>query len=190
MAAKNEEIIAACIATGATSTQYNTALMEFAVAAGATATALPDALNEAFGLLGYTGTLNERFNQWAAAGYPAPGGGYAYSWTIGQSGTTYGFLSGSYGDLTPTTAPHSDPDPITALRVDASNFVYLAVAGSHSGTNVYMVVEGFNDDSTRAVLVGSTAQWLGISITGLNTYLAGQIGNTLGVNLYDTDPAV
>ena len=187
--AGNQTIIAACQAAGATSTQYNTALMEFAIAAGATAGDLPTALFQAFTILGYTGSLSDMFRQWEVAGYPAPSPAYGYSWTIGQSGTVYGYQSGSYGDLTPTTAPHGDPDPIIAVRSDTFNYMYVVVAGAHGGTTVYAVIEGFNDEATRAVLFGDVSQWFG-TVAGLNTYLAGQIGNTLGLNLYDTDPAV
>jgi hypothetical protein len=70
--AGNETVIAACQAAGATSTQYNTALMEFAVLAGATANDLPTALFQAFTALGYTGSLSDMFRQWEVAGFPGP----------------------------------------------------------------------------------------------------------------------
>lgn len=185
----NETVIASALASGATSTQYNTALMQFAQAAGATADDLPTALYQAFESLGYTGSLSDKYQQWAAAGFPGAST-YGYQWTIGQNSTTYGYdVSPAYGNLDPTTAPHGDPDPIVELRVDVANYMYCVVAGSHGGTQVWAVIEGYNDTSTAIVLNGDVGQWYSGPHAGLNTYLAGQVGNTLGLDLYDTNPA-
>lgn len=191
MAAKNQEIIAAAIAEGATSTQYNTALMEFAIANGATAgQALPDALDTAFTSIGYTGTLQDKFNQWAAAGYPGAAPAYTYQLTVASmAGPYYGYENGVGGALDPTTAPHSDPDPITRMRADSANYFYVGVLGSHAGQSLWLEIEGFNDASTAVSMFGDVNQWY-VTTAGLTTFMSGQVGNTIGVNLHETDPTI
>jgi hypothetical protein len=71
MSLHNEDVIAGCQAGGATSNQYNTALLQWAEARGATAGDMPTAMVQALNGLGYTGALSEMFIKWAADGYPS-----------------------------------------------------------------------------------------------------------------------
>lgn len=180
--ANNNDIITACQAGGATSAQYNTALKEFAVANGGTADDLPTALFQAFTALGYTGSLSDMFYQWEVAGFPG-GSSYTHQWTIGNITGSYGYKLSVAGDLDPLTNPIT-ADPITEMRVDSANYMYVKVIGSHAGTTLGVAIEGWAGE-VPVLLSGGVAQWFGGPTAGLFTYISGQNGNTLGAILTD-----
>lgn len=121
---------------------------------------------------------------------PPAGSSWTHELVVADLGTgQYGYYEGTGGDLTPQTNP-VNADLIIRFYVDATNALYVYTGtGSYSGTDIWVVIEGFNDDATSVQVWGSVNQWFKTSVTGLQTFLAGEVGNTLNVNIYAADPA-
>lgn len=186
-AAENEAVIAVCIAGGATSTQYNTALMELAIIQGATASDLPTALFQMFTGMGYVGSLQDMWKQWAAAGMPAaPAADYDGTVDITDLGS--GFIgANTEGAFTPSDScglPLLLTARYNSLLTFGGTTVRLATSGNEAlYASVDVTFPAYSSTAITCSLNGT--RWEG-SNAGLVSWMATQVGNTIDMEVIGT----
>ena len=117
----------------------------------------------------------------------AGGGGgptYAYALTVGDSNPNYGYVNGTYGSLSPTSA---FGDTITELRSNVNTDRVILDFGSVQVpgiTHIEVDIEGFGAVTT----IFETADYRAQSVATAAAYIAAQAGNTIGINLTDVTP--
>lgn len=193
--ANNNQIITACQAGGATSSQYNTALMEFAVANGGTAGDLPTALFQAFTALGYTGSLSDMFHQWEVAGFP--GGSTAGVHTLTPAAVGGGY----YGFDTSPVAGLLDPLFMddTAVGGDGATEVYDKLQVNSASGYMYVIGYNFTGYNMNIVADGGAITWTLTSgtagyiaefsgATAFYNYLVANVGTPVEIEFHLVTP--
>lgn len=176
----NQTIIDWCLANGATSTQYATALIEAAQAAGATAADVNTAVQEMLVAAGYTGSLADMWEQFLAAGMPPVGGaGYTATMNVGSFSSIRGYDAVTYmiGSLSETTF-----DDMTITRwyvVGDSVYIYTTPA-DNTGESLSVTMGTFG---TPITVNGGATYWSSAVITGLSTYMNGVAGTDIEVTI-------
>lgn len=188
----NQTIIEWCLANGATSTQYATALIEAAQAAGATASDVNTAVQEMLVAAGYTGSLSDMWEQFLAAGMPAPGGGAAsYDMTVGSFSSLRGYDGQTYMFGSMSSTDFDDlGSTITINKLYAAisdeMYFYVSVGGDRTGQTVELATAGFNGGSPIILNGLAGGYFQSGTETGLNAYYNSELGNTITLTLERT----
>lgn len=189
MSSDNELDIAWCLNNGAISTQWNTAWMQALIANGARE---GDALNDMKAQFfedtyGYTGSLNDKENQWKDAGRP-DAVTFDYNGTVvinDMGGTFYGTTSEL--DFTPSDScglPLLLAERYNAFFGFSGGTIRLATSGDETVyASVDIIIPEYS--ASPITLTLTTTNWEVIN-AGLYAWLQTQVGNTVGFQVTGT----
>ena len=157
----NEDTIAICLANGATSTQYNTALMQMSIAQGSTLQQVQDQIKEVLAAAGYTGTPQEQWDAWIADTGGSFGPAYDHTFLVKNFFTSfYGFNvgAGHSGNIDPTTFTfESTPYTITALETSNTSTVNITWSVGPPAGTYEVSLGGHSDNPIICTSIGGTS---------------------------------